>query len=100
MAKSTRILRPLLSVVLIGASVLGLINVYGDNSEVLVQAKRVACGGKECGTQLTQLERSPIAQTFHLVAQEDKNAHKNVTHVVECKREQFLVGEWRCTDLK
>jgi hypothetical protein len=100
MAKPTRILRPLLSVVLIGASVLGLINVYGDNADVLAQAKRVACGGTECEPQLTQLERNPITQTFHLVAQEDKKAHRNVTHVIQCKREQLLVGEWRCTDQK
>lgn len=100
MAETKRIFRPLLSLVLISASVLGLINVYGDNAEVLAQAKRVACGGAECPTQLTETARSPLAQTFHLVATEDAKRHRSVTHVIKCQREQLLFGDWVCVDQK
>lgn len=98
MAESQRFLRPIISLLLVGASVLGLINVYSDNSEVLAQAKRVACGDKECPTQLTELNKTPLSHTYTLVAEEAK--HRNVTHIVKCQRAQFLFGDWRCTDLR
>jgi hypothetical protein len=100
MAEAKGFIRPLITVILIGGSVLGLINVYGDNSEVLSQAKLLACGGKECSTQLTQFDRTPIAQTYHLVAQEDAKRHLNVTHVIKCQRAQILLGTWQCIDQK
>ena len=100
MAEPKRIFRPLLSLALVSASVLGLINVYGDNTEVLAQAKLVACGGTECPTQLTQVERNPVAHSYHLVATEDAKKHLNVTHIVQCQREMWLFGPWRCADQK
>lgn len=100
MAETKRIIRPLVSIALVGASVLGLINVYGDNTEVLAQAKLLACGGKECPTQLSQFDRTPIAQTYHIVAQEDAKKHLTVTHVIKCQREKYLFGAWQCLDQK
>jgi hypothetical protein len=100
MAETRRIVRPIISILLVSASVLGLINVYGDNADVLTQAKLLACGGAECPTQLTQIERSPFAQTFHLVAEENAKKRLSVTHVIKCQREQVLFGSWHCVDQK
>jgi hypothetical protein len=100
MAEAMRIVRPVFSLLLIGASILGLINVYGDTSDVLSQAKQVACGSKECETQLTEVSRNPIAHTYHLVARDVAKKGSTLTHVVKCERAQLLIGDWHCTDQK
>lgn len=100
MSAAKQLVRPLITVTLLGLTVLGLINVYGDNTEVLLQAKRVACGGQECPTQLTRLERNPLGQTFDIVA-EPKGARKgSVTATVKCARTRILIGEWECNAQK
>lgn len=80
-------IKPALSVILILLSVLGLINVYGDNSDVEAMAREVACNS--CESTLTRLERTPIAQTFHL--QTDRELI-----VVECQRAGIFVGSYDC----
>jgi hypothetical protein len=100
MAGSKRIIRSLVSVLLVGASVLGLINVYGDNTEVLAKARQLACGGKACPTQLAEFDRSPIGQTYHIVAEQDVKIHRSITHVIKCQREQYLLGAWQCIEQK
>lgn len=50
--------------VCLGATVIGLNNVYGDNTAVLADAKRVACGGEECSADMLQQSRSAISQSF------------------------------------
>jgi hypothetical protein len=93
MADAKRVIRPLISLTLIGATVLGLINVFGDNSELQKQAETLACTGKEnCTAHLTQASRNPIAQSF-VFTLSDK-ASGSVT--VDCHRSLYLVGEYGC----
>lgn len=96
MSAAKQILRPLVSVTLLAITVLGLINVYGDNTEVTIQAKQVACGGQECPTQVTRLERNPLAQTFDIAAEPKGSRKGSVTATVQCRRVHVLIGEWEC----
>lgn len=96
MSAAKQLIRPLTTVLLISVTVLGLVNVYGDNTDVKAQAQQVACGGKECPTQLTRLERNPIAQTYDIVAEPSGTRKGSVTVTVRCARTQILIGEWEC----
>lgn len=80
-------IKPALSVLLVLLSILGLFNVYGDNSDVEAMAKEVACEG--CESTLTRLERTPIAQTFHLQTQK-------ALFVVKCQRAGIFLGNYDC----
>jgi hypothetical protein len=95
-AESKRYFRPVLSLLLLAATALGLYNVYGDNSEVQSMAKQVACGGHECQTQLTRVERTPIGQSYDLVAGQKGPSGPSTTVTVSCRRAYFLVGAWSC----
>ena len=79
--------RPIISFLLVVLSVLGLMNVYGDNSDVENDARLVAC--PDCESTLTQVARTPIGQTFHL--QTDKELV-----VVECARAGIFFGDYSC----
>jgi len=73
---------------LIVLSILGLLNVYSDNSEVIKMASRVACSA--CEARLIQSGRSPIAQTLTF-----QTAPATLV-VVECKREFIFLGDYAC----
>lgn len=77
---------------------LGLYNVYGDSAEVENLAKLAACGGHECSTQLTRVERSPIGQSYDLVAERKGKGRASATVTVSCRRTYFLLGAWSCKD--
>ncbi|MEZ4223944.1 MAG: hypothetical protein R3B13_23540 [Polyangiaceae bacterium] len=101
MAEAKRILRPLISVVLIGASVLGLLNVYGDNAEVVRQAERLACDEKsDCTARMTRVDRSPFAQTFGFALSYELTTKSGPARPrersVRCARAFVLLGEYRC----
>lgn len=96
MSAAKQLARPLFSLVLLAITVLGLINVYGDNTEVALKAKRVACGGQECPTQVTRLERNPLAQTFDIASEPNGARKGSVTSTIKCSRTQVLIGEWEC----
>ncbi|HEY5962090.1 MAG TPA: hypothetical protein VIV60_36290 [Polyangiaceae bacterium] len=100
MSAFKQLARPLTTVILLGITVLGLINVYGDNGDVKTLALRVACGGKECPTQLTRLERNPISQTYDIVAETEGAKKGSVTVTVKCSRQKILIGDWECTAQK
>lgn len=80
--------RPLLSVLLLTLTVLGLLNVYGDNADVVRQAEGIACSG--CSPHMVQMGRSPISQTFAF--QTEGSTVVRVT----CKRALVLLGEYAC----
>lgn len=82
------IIRRSLSVLLIVLSILGLLNVYSDNSEVIRMAGRVACSS--CDAHLVQSGRSPIAQTLTF-----QTAPATLV-TVECKRELIFLGDYDC----
>lgn len=96
MSAAKQLVRPLITVSLLAVTVLGLVNVYGDNAEVLLLAKRTACDGQECPTQLTRLERNPLGQTFDIVAEPKGARRRTVTTTVKCARTRVLIGEWEC----
>jgi hypothetical protein len=100
MASIKQFVRPLTTVLLLGVTALGLINVYGDNAEVQAQAKRVACGNAECPTQVTRLERNPLAQTYDIVAEPKGPKKGSSTVIVKCARTQILLGDWECAAQK
>jgi hypothetical protein len=83
-----RMIRPLISIVLIALSVLGLVNVYGDNSDVVAQAGKLAC--PKCEPHLIQSGRSPISQTLTF-----QTAPATLV-TVECKRGLIFVGDYEC----
>jgi hypothetical protein len=96
MSSVMQLVRPVTTLVLLSVTVLGLINVYGDNAEVKAQAQLVACGGKECPTQLTRLERNPLGQTYDIVAQPKGSQRGSLTVTVRCARTKVLLGDWEC----
>lgn len=91
-----RALRPLLSVLLITLTVLGLLNVYADNSDVQRRAEEVACGPEPCTTRLTQLQRTVLAQTFTFDTRPQDGRGGSSTVVVRCQREFIFAGGYSC----
>ncbi|MBN1608055.1 MAG: hypothetical protein JW940_15580 [Polyangiaceae bacterium] len=94
MAAAKTLLRPIISTVLIGATVLGLINVYGDNRDVVKQAEYVACGAEHCSANMTRMERNPISQSFTFQAQQKGRRSSAVD--VTCQRTAWLLGDYVC----
>ena len=93
MAESKRLVRPLISVLLIGATALGLYNVYGDNAEVVAMAKQVACSEQpKCTADLQSAERHAFGQAFTFRT----NLKGESTVGVTCKRSLYLVGPYAC----
>jgi hypothetical protein len=82
--------RPLVFVICLAVTAAGLVNVYGDNSEVQSSAEREACGGQNCTPRLLRMERSPFRQAFSFQTDRDSTVD------VSCKREYVLLGEYGC----
>lgn len=94
MAQARNIIRPIISIVLVGGTALGLINVFSDNKEVVKLAERTACGGEECAANMTQMMRSPFSQSFTFHANPKGKAAHSVD--VKCTREYILIGDYGC----
>jgi hypothetical protein len=93
MAESSRFTRPLVLGLCIGVTVLGLINVYGDNVEIVAMAEKVACAERsQCTARMTRMSRNPIGTSF--TYQVDVKPQTTVD--VECKRTAYLLGDWSC----
>lgn len=80
--------RAALVAVAILAMLASLHNVFGDNAELISEAKYTACPEKLCA--MTQLERTPFAQTFRFVTP------GGAPVVVRCRRAAVFVGEYSC----
>ena len=82
----------------VGATTLGLRNTYGDNSESLASAQKAACGTEGCSYTLLRESRSAFGHQYSLQTQlvQKGKAAAGGTAEVECKREFYLIGEWRC----
>ena len=87
------IARVVVPVVCLGATVLGLINVYGDSSEVERLAETAACGAPGCAAQQVGGSRTPLAHQY--TYQLDLKTTR--TRTVECQREYVLAGDYTCT---
>ena len=99
MSKLKQFARPLFTLFLLGITALGLINVYGDSSEVVALAQKVACHGTECPTRTTRIERTPFGHEYDLAATlpNGKKA-ETITATIHCKREYVLAGAWTCSE--
>lgn len=94
------LIRPAISVLLIALSILGMLNVYSDNSDVEALARRAAC--PSCDSEhlrLAMLSRSPLSQTFHfepaITAQGSPNPEA-LPKVIECSRSAVFIGDYSC----
>lgn len=96
MAEPKRILRSGFSVLLVVATILGLINVYGDNSEAKLLAERTACGDQDCAVTMTRMERNPISQSFTFQTQLKRGNQAARTVEVTCHRGAWLLGDYEC----
>jgi hypothetical protein len=85
-----QLVRPIISVVLIVLSVLGLSNVYSDNSDVLGAARGLACETERCEANLRQVQRTPLSQELHFAITGGEVV------IVECARSLLFVGEYSC----
>lgn len=91
-------IRPLFAIVCLGGTALGLNNTYGDNSELKLLAEKVACGSTSCSVKTLHESRSPLKQAFgyQTALVEHGKSGRSATVDVECTREYFLLGEYRC----
>jgi hypothetical protein len=88
--------RPIITILLVGATVLGLINVYGDNRDVVKQAERLACGSEHCSVNMTRMERNPISQNFSFQTQLLQTGQRAKSVDVSCHRTAWLLGDYVC----
>lgn len=93
MSDSRRLFRPVISVVLLSATALGLINVFSDNAAVVALAKQTACGHSTCKAQTTKMSRNPIAQDFTFAT---RLKHAGTVRV-SCHRAYYLLGAYQCS---
>lgn len=77
--------------VLLAATALGLVNVYGDISSALQAAERLACGQTPC-VRLLRTERTPLRQQFTF----QTSLSPAATRSIECRRSLVLVGDYAC----
>ena len=81
----------ILSAALLLATILALYNVYGDNTELMARAERLACG-TQC-VRLLRAQRTPIEQSFTF----QTSLQPARTLDVHCRRALLLVGDYACT---
>src|SRR5262245_34174635 len=86
-----KIIRPVVFVLCIGVTVLGFINVYGNNATAKSEAEFAACGRHNCAIKMTQNSRNPIGQSFEFQIDHSQN-----TATVDCSRAFLLLGDWKC----
>ena len=93
-----RIFRRLFAVLCLAGTVLGLNNTYGDNTEVKALAEKTACGSAQCSVKILHEGRSAFKQSYgYQTALVEKGKTDHSASVdVDCQREYFLLGEYRC----
>lgn len=91
-------IRAVIAVVCLGATALGLLNTYGDDSEVKALAQKTACGTPGCSVTLLHEARSAFSQGFgfQTVLPEKGKPSKSASVDVECKRKLVFVGDYTC----
>jgi hypothetical protein len=83
--------RKLVSLLFLAATVLGLVNVYGDDAETVASAERLVCGDAPC-VRLLRAERTPIGSTFTF----QTSVSPQRTRSVKCQRSLLLIGAQEC----
>jgi hypothetical protein len=77
-----------LALACIVVSIAAMINVFGDNDDVMAKAKELACAPK-VACALARVDRSPFAQTFDF-----HSTPGSVT--VKCARAAIFFGDYGC----
>lgn len=91
MAEPGVVRRVIIPFVLLALTGLGLMNTYGDSTEVQKLAAETACGGSMCSMQLREFSRSPFSHEYvYQVGQQGTQV------TVKCARTAIFVGEYRC----
>ena len=99
MSSLKQFVRPLITVLLIVVTILGLLNVYGDADEVVALAQKTACRGAPCQTRTTRIERTPFAHEYDMAASIPAGNRANtVSTTIRCSRAYVLVGAWSCAE--
>ncbi len=91
MAGAGVVRRVVIPFVLLGLTVLGLINTYGDATEVQKLAAETACGGEMCPVRLTEFSRNAFSHEYVYAV-----GKQGTSTAVKCKRELIFVGDYRC----
>ena len=74
----------------IAFTVATVVNVFGDNQDVLAMAKKTACGDtKDCKYAESSMMRTPIGQTFTF------RGGGNTVEIT-CRRAYIMFGEYAC----
>lgn len=94
MNRARGLIRVAITLLVFGATALGVRNVASDNSEVRGEAEAVICGAPACGAHRVREERSPFAQTFTF--QESPSSSSTLT--VRCSRQWILLGNYTCSN--
>jgi hypothetical protein len=85
------VIRKIITVLLLVATLLGLYNVYADNSLVQKLAEQTACGNAGCVRTL-RAHRTPMGQDFEF----QTSVQPQRSLEVHCARSFVLLGEYRC----
>jgi hypothetical protein len=85
------VIRKVISVLLLVATLLGLYNVYAESPEVQQLAERTACGGAGC-VRLLRSHRTPMGQDFEF--QTAVQPQRSLE--VHCARAYLLLGNYDC----
>jgi len=99
MSQSRGALRNAFTGLLLLGTVLGLYNVYSDNSEVRTLGEKKACSERPCKASVTRESRSPVSQsfTYQIELVEKGKAGRRASVDVECQRAYYLLGEYQCS---
>jgi len=98
-SSAKQFVRPVVTIFLFAITALGLINVYGDSSEVVALAQKVACRGTTCPTRTTRIERTPFGHEYDLAATIPNGKQTDtVSLTIRCSRAFVLAGAWGCSE--
>lgn len=92
MAQAGPIRNIVIPVVCLGATALGLRNVYADSTDVEREAEIAACGKPACAAQQIGGSRTPLSHTYTYQLSRESSR----TATVECSREFVLIGDYGC----
>ena len=89
---ASKVIRPAISVLLLGFTALGAMNVYSDNTELKARVETMACGKVGCAARLIREERSAFSQKFEY----QTSVSPIVTKSYVCTKSAIVFGEHSC----
>ncbi len=94
-SRARAITRLILFALVIGVTVLGMLNVFGDNSAVKQQATEIVCGKPGCEAHLVKEQRTPFSHSYGFQA--SRQSHDLIE--IECARKFVFVGAYQCENV-